>query len=239
MIDKIHDLMKKWATDSCIIYQVLEGRSNSFLVNSGNSYILVDTGRGNSWKKLTNKLDEILGENKLSYLILTHTHFDHVENAAKIKEKYKTKIIVHQSESEYLRQGDSPLPKGTNLATGFMTNTFGKRAQSRYNYEPVNPDILVDEKYDLINFGLDVYIFHTPGHSKGSISVIIDNNVAIVGDAMFGIFGNSIYPPFADHPEVMVKSWKKLIKTGCKLFLPGHGKEISSKLLKSQYEKHK
>ena len=231
--------MKIWTTKNCTIYQVLEGRSNSFLINSRNNYILIDTGRKNSWNELTGKLDELLGENELSCLILTHTHFDHVENAAKIKEKYKTKIIVHQSESEYLKHGSSPLPKGSNLVTGFMTNVLGKKIQSRYNYEPADPDILVDEKYDLNDFGFNTYIVTTPGHSKGSMSAIINNEIAIVGDAMFGVFGNSIYPPFADDPENMVKSWNKLINTNCSLFLPGHGNEIIRKLLESQYQKYK
>ena len=315
--------MKIWNTKNCKIYQLLEGRNNSFLINSQNNYILIDTGRANSWEKLSNQIDEILGKNKLSCLILTHTHFDHVENAAKIKEKYmneeniipqrsfrkfnisdvckssicnrknqgflhapkrsfkgedffgpagefsihgpknqdfstaffsekrwvgnaakikekyKSLIIVHQSESEYIMQGNSPLPKGSNLATGFMTNVLGKKLESRYQYEKVDPDILVDEKYDLIDWGFNAYIIHTSGHSKGSMSIIIDNEIAIVGDAMFGVFGNSIYPPFADDPETMVKSWNKLMDTTCDLFLPGHGKEISRKLLENQYEKYK
>lgn len=231
--------MKTWNTENCTIYQILEGRSNSFLINSQNNYILIDTGRANSWKKLSSKLDDILGKDKLSCLILTHTHFDHIENAAKIKEKYKSIIIVHQSESEYLMLGNSPLPKGSNLATGFMTEVLGKKLESRYQYEKVNPDIIVDQKYDLIDFEFNAYIIHTPGHSKGSLSIIIDNEIAIVGDAMFGVFGNSIYPPFADDPETMVKSWNKLINTNCDLFLPGHGKEIIRKLLESQYEKYK
>ena len=231
--------MKIWNTKNCTIYQILEGRSNSFLINSQNNYILIDTGRANSWKKLSSKLDEILGKAKLSCLILTHTHFDHVENAAKIKENYKSIIIVHQSESEYLMHGNSPLPKGSNLATGFMTEVLGKKLESRYQYEKVNPDIIVDQRYDLIDFEFNAYIIHTPGHSKGSLSIIIDNEITVVGDAMFGVFGNSIYPPFADDPETMVKSWNNLINTNCDLFLPGHGKEIRRKLLESQYEKYK
>ncbi len=231
--------MKKWITNSCIIYQILEDRSNSFLVNSKNNYILIDTGRKNTWKELTAKFDELLNKNELPYLILTHTHFDHAENAAKIKKKYNPKIIVHKSEAEYLKQGSSPLPKGTNFATRFMSDVLGKLFQYKYNYESVDPDILVDKNYNLSNFGFNVYIIHTPGHSKGSVSVIIDDEIAIVGDSMFGVFKNSAFPPYADDPEIMVKNWNNLLKTECLIFLPGHGKAISRKLLENQYEKHK
>jgi hydroxyacylglutathione hydrolase len=231
--------MNMWTTNSCTIYQILKGRSNSFLINQENNYILTDTGRKNSRKELSGKLNKILGEDKLSCLILTHTHFDHVENAASIKEKYGTKLIVHKSEAEYLKQGNAPLPKGTNLAAGFIVDILGKGMQSKYNYEPVVPDIIVEEKYELSSFGFDAYIIHTPGHSIGSISIIIDEEVAIVGDTLHGVFPNSAYPPFADNPKIMVESWNKLLETGCELFLPGHGKAVSRKLLEKQYEKHK
>jgi glyoxylase-like metal-dependent hydrolase (beta-lactamase superfamily II) len=231
--------MGQWKTLNCEVNQVLKGRSNSFLVNSNGNYILVDTGPKRSWNKLKSNIEELLMENKLSYLILTHTHFDHAENTAKIKKLLNPKIIVHKSEEEYLKHGNSPLPKGTNLATGFIIDVIGKKIQSRYKYEPVDPDIFVDEKYDLKSVGINANIIHVPGHSKGSLSIIIDNKIAIVGDAMFGIFGNSIYPPFADNPKIMIESWGKLLDTGCSSFLPGHGKEISHELLEKQYYKHK
>ena len=230
--------MKKWKTNNCTVYQVLEGRSNSFLVKSNNNYLLIDTGRKNSWKQLSRKLDHLLGGSKLSSLMLTHTHFDHVENALKIKERYNTRIIVHKTEAEYLKSGSTPLPNGTNVATGFLVDVLGKRIQSRYGYEPVNPDILVDLKYDLTPFGFKGYIIHTPGHSRGSMSIIVDHELAIVGDAMFGAFGNSVYPPFADNPDIMIDSWGNLLGTGCSSFLPGHGNAISRELLEKQYCKH-
>lgn len=230
--------IKKWRTRNCTIYQILKGRSNSFLIKCENNYALVDTGRKNSWKELKDKLDNILDENKLSCLILTHAHFDHVENAAQLKREYNCKIIVHESEADYLKHGNNPSLQGTYPITRFMVNLLGKRLQSHYKYEPAEPDILVNEKYDLKDFGFNAYIIHTPGHSKGSISIIIDNEIALVGDTMHGVFPNSAFPPFAEDPEIMVQSWTKFFKTDCKLFLPGHGSEISRKLLQKQYKKH-
>lgn len=231
--------MKKWITkDGEVVYQVLSGRSNSFLVSSHDKFILVDTGRKNSWKKLNKNLDEILGENKLSALILTHTHYDHVENAAKIKEKYGAKIMVQKNENEFLETGTSPLPRGTNVLTKFLINNIAQKTSYQSNFTPVDFDIKIDQKYDLKPWGFNAYILPTPGHSSGSMSVIIDNELAIVGDAMFGIFKCSVYPPFANNTKTMVESWGKLLETGCLTYLPGHGTEISVNLLKKQYDKH-
>lgn len=228
--------MKYWNTTNSKVYQVLKGRSNSYLVQNRNTYLLIDTGREKSWDKLTHNVDKILDENTLSYLILTHSHFDHAENAAKIKEKYGSQIIIHRIESKSLEIGYKSIPKGSNWATKFLVDNLGVRIESRYRYDPVNPDILVDERFDIDNTGFEAYTLHTPGHSNGSISVIIDGSVAIVGDTLFGVLKNLVYPPFADDPQIMVQSWEKLLNTGCSVFLPGHGTEIRRKLLKNRYD---
>lgn len=234
--------MKEWHTTETNIYQVLSGRSNSYLVSSknnlNNDFILVDTGRKGSWKKLVRNIDHILGENKLSCLVLTHSHFDHVENAQKIKEKYGAKIIAHSMEAEYLENGSSPLPQGTNIFTKFLIKSGRNSAQKHYNYDSVAVNVKVRANYDLNKYGFSSYVLHTPGHSRGSMSLIIDNDLAIVGDAMFGVFKWSVYPPFADDTEMMIESWDKLLKTGCSRFLPGHGSEISRKLLEKKLKRN-
>lgn len=54
---------------------------------------------------------------------------------------------------------------------------------------------------------------------------------------VFGVFPGSIFPPFADNEGLMVESWKKLLDTGCKIFLPAHGSERSRELVQKQYDK--
>jgi glyoxylase-like metal-dependent hydrolase (beta-lactamase superfamily II) len=55
---------------------------------------------------------------------------------------------------------------------------------------------------------------------------------------MFGVFKNSIFPPYADNTGKMIKSWNRLLNTDCSIFLPGHGNEIKRELLKKQYDKY-
>lgn len=228
--------MKKWTTTSgCVIYQTTKGMGNSFLVLGNDFSILVDTGLKNSRKELTGILDDFLEDKGLSYLVLTHSHYDHVENAEMIKEKYGAKIIVQKNEAGNLMQGNSPIPNGTNFFTRILV-WMGRNINRLNNYQKVHPDIIVDDKYSL---SPNCYLIHTPGHTKGSMSLIVDDEVVLVGDAMFGVFNWSVFPPFADDVPTMIRSWGKLLNTNCKVFLPGHGTENSRELLKRQYGEYK
>lgn len=202
--------------------------------------MLVDAGRENKWKSLGNRLEKLgVTADSLAGLILTHSHFDHAENAAAIKAKFKTKIVIHREEADHLMRGENPLIHGTTIVTGLMTDLVGEKLLLPcLRYQPASVDIQVDERYDLQGLGFDGFIIHTPGHSPGSMSVVVGNEIAIVGDAMFGVFKESVFPPFADDAKLMVKSWEALLQTGCSLFLPAHGWERSRELLQRQYEKY-
>jgi hydroxyacylglutathione hydrolase len=76
--------MKTWKTkNGSNILRILSGRSNAFLISSNNINVLVDTGPDTFWQKLKKNLDNH-NIKTIDYLILTHTHFDHAGNAARI-----------------------------------------------------------------------------------------------------------------------------------------------------------
>lgn len=219
-----------------LIRCLLQSRSNVFLLSANGRNILIDTSSGREWPKLKKKLYSLKIE-KIDLLILTHTHYDHAANAARIKIEFGAKVIVNQREVTYLEKGENPLPNGTNFMTRFMVNSFGRQYLSKVKYEPCLPDVIVDQALDLKGYGVDAYILHTPGHSPGSQSVIVDDEIAIVGDAMFGVFPNSVFPPYAENKNDLIQSWGYLLETGCRLFLPSHGTPDTSDLLKREYEK--
>lgn len=230
--------MKTWQTgNGVIIRQLLGGRSNSFLILDRNHTAMVDTGRQQRLKSLLNRI-QIAGAKTIDYLILTHTHFDHAENAAYLKEHFGLRIIVHQSESELLKKGENPIVAGTIPPTRFLARLLARRIQQTFHYQPVTPDILVSKELNLAPLGINGYILYTPGHTQGSMSVIIENEIAIVGDTLFGIFPGSVFPPFGQDLPQMIKSWSLLVGTGCKIFLPAHGGERSLHLLSKQYCKY-
>ncbi len=228
--------MKEWITKNGYkIIRIVSGRSSVFLLTNGVDRILIDTSSPDSWEKINIRLIS-LNIKTIDYLILTHTHYDHAGNACKIKENFKAKVIVHKDEKEIIQNGLNVVPKGTVLFTKIMVK-LTKNIAKKMTFQACRPDILVDSSLNLKNFGFNAYILHTPGHSKGSISVVIDNEITIVGDAMFGISRKSIFPPFADNISDMLKSWKKLLDTGSNIFLPAHGNENSRIKVEKNYNK--
>lgn len=227
--------MKTWQTKNGYrVIRVLGGRSNVFLTTNGTFNILIDTSPRNRLAKLQRNLEKLEVET-IDYLILTHSHYDHAQNANWIRRRYKARVVVHCTEAQYLENGSNTIPQGTNPFTRFLVSRFGKWFAKMQRHEPCGVDIAVDSSFDLRKTGIPVYTLHTPGHSPGSMSVIVDDEIALVGDALFGVLRGSISPPFADDIGLMVRSWGTLLETQCSIFLPAHGNQRSRELLLRKY----
>lgn len=230
--------MKKWnIAEQCTIYQVLSGFFNAYLLINNQEAFLIDTGHKKSFPELEKNLKKVIDGQLIHYLILTHTHYDHCQNAASIKKNWGAEIIVSNKEAEYLKKGSTPLPKGTNLFTCFLSNLGNRYATSWYLYKPAIPDIEINGSYSINE---SIKLISTPGHSRGSLTVVIKDQYAIVGDAMFGSLKGSIFPHFANDGKQLFNTWKILLNnTNCHTFLPGHGKPLNRQRLEKEVAKIK
>ncbi len=71
--------------------------TNCYILTSGNEAIVIDPGGDPE-----EILKEIEGKN-LTYIILTHYHWDHTLGAPKIKEKTGAKILIHKKEKDFIK----------------------------------------------------------------------------------------------------------------------------------------
>jgi glyoxylase-like metal-dependent hydrolase (beta-lactamase superfamily II) len=53
------------------------------------------------------------------------------------------------------------------------------------------------------------------------------------------VLPETVYPPFANDENELIKSWEKLLATGCSVFYPGHGKPFSRDKFRKSFEKKK
>ena len=214
--------------------------SNAYVVTNGKRSILIDAGMKKKGKKIVAALMRAqIAPESIKLIILTHTHYDHCGSLKALQEITKAKVLVHKAEAACLKKGYTEFPKGTMWFSKIMSaigRTLGKRLGK---YAPIVPDITIAKKYDLRAYGIDGYVLPTPGHSAGSLSVIIEKKHAIVGDTLFDIFTKSVFPAYANDQEELLKSWKKLLEIGCEYFYPGHGKPFTRERLEKTYVEKK
>ena len=215
------------------------GYSNSILLINGENSVLVDTGTKNQGKLLLQKITDCgLNPGDIKLIILTHTHFDHTANTQFLKEKTGAQVVVHESEKESLSNGFTKIPKGTLLFTK-VTSWLGRNLVSFIGkYKAVNPDIVVKSKLDLTPWNINGFVLHTPGHTDGSVSVILGKK-ALAGDTFFNRGYNIIFPPFADSPKTLLKTWQMLFDLGIKEIYPGHGPKFRTEEAFPDFEKWK
>jgi len=216
------------------IGKLTPARCNIFVVTRNNRTILVDTGisfdRGRIEHALARKA--VLPE----AVVLTHTHFDHAGNAAWLAREYGAEIVVQKAESGSLAAGETSIPEGTYAMTKGLVS-LGRKMSHAFRYEPCIADQVFDDNFNLNRYGINGYVIHTPGHSPGGATLVIDDEIAIAGDSIIGTMPGNPFPPFADDVDELLRSWKLIIDTDCTIFLPGHGKPVSRDDLTGEFER--
>ncbi len=213
--------------------------SNAYLVK-GRKTILVDTGSPREGVKILRGLAKLGIKPKDFALILhTHAHFDHAGSTLELKRWIDVPIAVHEGDARMLASGRmNPL-----TATG-LEGSLLKPFLGGITFPGVKADIIIQKEISLKDFGVDGKIIFTPGHTAGSISVLLNDGQAIVGDLMRGgDLGGALFPSrprthyFADDIEQMRASIKKLMAFKPKKLYAGHGGPLEAEAVRAYFQK--
>ncbi len=186
---------------------------NCYLIERDEKRYLVDTGTPGNLKRAREQIDSIDG------IILTHGHYDHCGSAVEIADYFSCKIYAHRDEHPYL-EGRAEF-----RFSGFVGN-FIKRLERLRPMEHF-------KAHDVESLNLS--ILHLPGHTPGSIGIIIGKEM-LCGDLLRGgrkylAAGKAVVKPssrsFNWDQKKYVESLKKLVELDIERIHPGHGKSVS------------
>ena len=178
-----------------------------YLIRSGEQAALIDAGCGNGHARLVENISSVLAKDiTITYLFLTHCHYDHVGGAAALKEQYGCKIVAHQLDAAYLEAGDSQVT---------AASWYGTKMQ------PLAIDHKIEGHKEIFKIGeQEVSAYHCPGHSPGSLVywATLENQKILFGQDVHG----PLDPSLLSNREDYIRSLKFMMGLKADILCEGH-----------------
>jgi glyoxylase-like metal-dependent hydrolase (beta-lactamase superfamily II) len=218
------------------IYSITLGLGSCHIIQD-QGVIAIDTGNPKKGKEFLKGLEEAsIKPEEVNLIVLTHGHFDHIGSTAEIKELTGAKVAMHQNEQAWLEKGLKPMPPGVTRWGKFLSGFITAVMIPFVHIPPTEVDlVLSDEGLSLTEYGVAGKIMYTPGHSSGSVSVLLDSGEAFVGDLAMNKLpmrrGPGL-PVFAEDWAKVQESWKMLLEQGIQTVYPAHGEPFSIDIIK-------
>ena len=178
-----------------------------YLVDCKSELALVDAGVSADISKICKNVKRVgLDPKEISTLFVTHSHIDHIGGVASFRETYGCKIVAHELDSDALERADAEL-------TGAVW----------YNQKlvPCKVDVKLAGSEGSVSVGNKTFRwFHTPGHTPGSISILLNTSDGTI------LFAQDVHgpfmPQFGSNISDWAKSMKKLIDLDFDVLAEGH-----------------
>jgi glyoxylase-like metal-dependent hydrolase (beta-lactamase superfamily II) len=219
------------------LYSVKLGWTWCYLLKCTSGYLLIDTDYEKYYALFEKKLVRLgIAASDIKYLLLTHHHDDHAGFAAELVRRTGCRVIAHRNAVSPLKQGksegtDKPVTRRSQIALTFYT-----LVHKEFNFPPLTlseRDIVIEGDNDsfLKEIGIDGVILYTPGHTKDSVSVLLSDGSAFVGDAAMNFLrwtGMGHRPIVIEDINTVYESWRKLRERGARVIYPAHGRPFSA-----------
>lgn len=213
---------------------------NCYLCKTRSGFVLFDTGGHMVMDKQFSNRRDILekeldkagcGSSNLQLIVLTHGDYDHAGNAAYIRDKYNAKIAMHPADRKLVEN-----PGIDDFMNSFRYKLLIYRAvfrimrktiykvslQTLADFDKFTPDIFIDDRFCLSDYGFDAEILHLPGHTAGSIVILTKDGELIAGDTFANFQKPDIAPNAVDF-GLLKASLGKLRSYQIQTVYPGHG----------------
>lgn len=212
------------------IHPVRLGFTTGYLIQ-GDGIIMIDAGEPNRVNAFSRTIErQSIKPEQIELIVITHGHFDHIGSAVEIRKRTGAKIVMHDRDKDFLEKSFQPTPKGVGV-WGKMLSAVLTLMKPLVHVPPANADIIIgNDGMALDKYGIPGQILHTPGHTAGSISILLDSGDAFVGDLAMNRFPLRLtpgLPVLSDDIRCVKESWTILIDSGAETIYPSHGNPFS------------
>ena len=183
---------------------------SSYLIKDSGEAVLLDCGSHLGLEKLLNNIRRSgTKPEEIGMIICTQGHFDHVEAAGHLKQKYgNMRLAVHEADKTTVETGDPELT----CASFFYNEPF---------HLPCDVDITLKGEEEFQAGRILLRVLHLPGHSPGHIGILTEIGglrLMFVGSTLHGAYGPRVGGSIEDWKE----SLRRLQEVDFDLFVESH-----------------
>jgi hydroxyacylglutathione hydrolase len=210
------------------IQTIQAGVTSCYLIRGGSGWVLVDCGSPGSLKRILRDLRRrAISPADIKLIIHTHGHFDHCGSADAVRQATGAKVLIHAKDLVLMQKCLNSFPGSVTLWGKVLRAMVKMFLIPTFRRQGTHADIVLgNDEFFLRPYGIAGRVVHSPGHTPGSVSVLLDSGEAFVGDLAFN------GPPFCLKPRMVFendvdevrRTWKVLLGRGIKTVYPSHGK---------------
>ena len=194
----------------------------SFLIDNGKTSILYDTGFGFTGYTIAENVKKCLGERKLDYIFLTHSHYDHALGSAYVLRHFPdAKVVAGKYAADIFRR-DGAKRVMKDLDSKFAV-TCGV-TDYEFLGDELKVDIEVDEGDVVCAGDMKFKVIYLPGHTRCCIGFYLEEEGLFLSNETLGIYDGdkTIIPSCLVSYSDAIASIEKIQKLDIKTMVAPH-----------------
>ncbi len=201
---------------------------NTFLIDSPDGCVLIDTGVSGSADKILQAVRQLgKQDSDIRHILLTHAHPDHIGSFAALKQATGAEIYIHPLDAPIATTGTGirPMKPGPGLINGLLFKMLmGSIEEGKTEGAPIDHFV---EDGDVLPLAGGLKAIHIPGHCAGQLAFLWpqQGGVLFAADACSNMvrFGWSLG---YENLEQGRSSLRQLAQQDFQIACFGHGKAI-------------
>jgi glyoxylase-like metal-dependent hydrolase (beta-lactamase superfamily II) len=137
---------------------------------------------------LAEKIKQELGDRPLDYVILTHSHYDHISGLPYLRKAWPQLIAYGSSYGKYVLERDSARKKIEEMSESAWKTYCGEAPEQGVLMEGLEIDRTVGEQ-DVIALGdRELRVYETPGHTSCSLTFLLEPDSILFPSETIGVY---------------------------------------------------